>query len=83
MLLSFFTLFVGLGWDADSGRGRAAAPPPPRDRSLGITDEECSERTYIIGHIYADRVRTVVLSCFRGGGARVVCAAARILNQSK
>ena len=80
MLLSFFTLFVGLGWDK-AGRGRQT-PPPSRDRSLGITDEECSERTYIIGHIYADRVRRVVLACLRDG-ARIVCAAARILNQSK
>ena len=52
------------------GRQRAANAAPPRDRSLGITDEECSERTYIIGHIYADRVRTAAVrldfSLFRG-----------------
>ena len=29
MLLSFFTLFVGLGWDK-AGRGR----PPPRRREI-------------------------------------------------
>ena len=69
-------------WDWDGTWPAEANAAPPRDRSLGITDEECSERTYIIGHIYADRVRTVVLACLRDG-ARIVCAAARILNQSK
>ena len=54
-------------WDWDGTRPAEAAAAPPRDRSLGITDEECSERTYIIGHIYADRVRTVVLACLRDG----------------
>ena len=74
----YFVCGIGMG----QGRQRAANAAPPRDRSLGITDEECSERTYIIGHIHADRVRTVVLACLRDG-ARIVCAAARILNQSK
>ena len=62
-MLLYFVCGIGMG----QGRQRAAAAAPPRDRSLGITDEECSERTYIIGHIYADRVRTVSgLGVFEG-----------------
>ena len=45
---AFILYFVG-------GIGRSRRP---RDRSLGITNEECTEHTYIIEHIYTNRVCT-------------------------